>query len=334
MFELSRFRTFWFAAATAAALTFALVASVVGVPVAHAATAPDCTTPPTTGAWFFKELDKQIIAGTSRKFNFSGVGDSGDSEPGNAAIVSFEPVAGGTITYPTVTTLPTAWNSSSMSLRFAIGDSPGVVKLSRVHFGSVGSSYAPCRSLTYSAQIDPVEPDAVFGGKPAIGSWLGKPKLDTARFSFAPTLCGDGVIEYRLKFKRRTFTLPGAAGCALPNSNRSRAFGFLNISSRSATDEYDTDSAVAVSSTLRRKFKRRISYAVMFNGALVRSGGFTISRKYHRRIRGYKVYDSNFDDFVNICINQGLNTYAEGGRLYCFVSGESPWWETDVRKVT
>lgn len=35
--------------------------------------------------------------------------------------------------------------------------------------------------------------------------------------------------------------------------------------------------------------------------------------------RGREIPESNFDDYVNICLDKNLHLYARGGQLYCYV---------------
>jgi hypothetical protein len=35
--------------------------------------------------------------------------------------------------------------------------------------------------------------------------------------------------------------------------------------------------------------------------------------------RGREIPQSNFDDYVNICLDKSLHLYARGGKLYCYV---------------
>jgi hypothetical protein len=35
--------------------------------------------------------------------------------------------------------------------------------------------------------------------------------------------------------------------------------------------------------------------------------------------RGQEISESNFDDYVNTCIDKSLHSYARGGKLYCYV---------------
>lgn len=42
-----------------------------------------------------------------------------------------------------------------------------------------------------------------------------------------------------------------------------------------------------------------------------------VARHHYRR--GHEISQSDFDDYVNTCLDDGLRLYARGGKLYCYV---------------
>jgi hypothetical protein len=181
-----------------------------------------------------------------------------------------------------------------------------------------------------SAPISPVEP-TIAAFRPQYSQWLGSSKIDAIRFTFESSSCGNETIGLTLSSGGKSQKLKSGPGCAWNATTKRRALGWLVVAPKPPdTTSEDSGGAVAVSSISKRKFKRRVSYRVEFNGATVRKGSFVIARIFHKRVRGYKIYDTDFDNYVNTCINGNYNTYAENGRLYCFVSGSAAWWETKI----
>jgi hypothetical protein len=66
-------------------------------------------------------------------------------------------------------------------------------------------------------------------------------------------------------------------------------------------------------------------YAVTFNGQTIKSGRFRVRVKFTKRIKSRppkRIYaDTNFDRYVNYCINGGKRIWSQNGRLYCFETG-------------
>lgn len=66
----------------------------------------------------------------------------------------------------------------------------------------------------------------------------------------------------------------------------------------------------------KRNFKQKFAYRVTWHSKTLRSGHVIGVNKYRR---GYRVYSSNFDAYWNTCVNGAYDTFASGGRVYCFV---------------
>jgi hypothetical protein len=65
--------------------------------------------------------------------------------------------------------------------------------------------------------------------------------------------------------------------------------------------------------TIRRRYPVRIEWAGGIVPTRIVTATRTAFRKGFRRV----IYDTDFDNYVNVCINKGLPIRARGGRLYC-----------------
>lgn len=65
---------------------------------------------------------------------------------------------------------------------------------------------------------------------------------------------------------------------------------------------------------LRRRYPIRVEWA---GGAPPRTRVITMTRTDFRKGFRRVIYDTDFDNYVNICINEGLDIRASGGHLYC-----------------
>lgn len=65
---------------------------------------------------------------------------------------------------------------------------------------------------------------------------------------------------------------------------------------------------------LRRRYPIRVEWA---GGAPPRTRVVTMTRTDFRKGFRRMIYDTDFDNYVNICINEGLDIRASGGHLYC-----------------
>ncbi len=52
---------------------------------------------------------------------------------------------------------------------------------------------------------------------------------------------------------------------------------------------------------------------------MVRSGRLELRHSKYRPALSRRIYDTDFDPYINICINEGRRLWASGGRLYCTV---------------
>jgi len=84
----------------------------------------------------------------------------------------------------------------------------------------------------------------------------------------------------------------------------------------------------------QRRFTRKVTYRVAIDGDRIKTGSFRVRSRYHRGNKPRKIFnDTDFDDYVNICINESKNIYAENGRLYCAVGETSSYWYWDIDRL-
>lgn len=69
----------------------------------------------------------------------------------------------------------------------------------------------------------------------------------------------------------------------------------------------------------RRNYTTRFHYEGRFNGKLLARGTIVARTRFRP---GFRIYESDFDNYVNYCINGGKKLYASGGLLYCTVPPE------------
>ena len=81
-------------------------------------------------------------------------------------------------------------------------------------------------------------------------------------------------------------------------------------------DDEDAASLFFYPTERRRTYTQYFDYRVRWSGKTVAKGRAR-ARVYYDR--GYRIYDSDFDNFINQCINGNRQTWASGGRLYCWI---------------
>ena len=62
-------------------------------------------------------------------------------------------------------------------------------------------------------------------------------------------------------------------------------------------------------------------------GAETQSGSVLFRSVYHKRLRTRRIYETSFDNYMNICINGNHQLRASGGKLYCQIEGHSAYWD-------
>lgn len=77
------------------------------------------------------------------------------------------------------------------------------------------------------------------------------------------------------------------------------------------------------------EFDRSLEVTVKRGTKTVAVGRYTVHYFWDENAT-YRIWDSDFDGFVNTCINGNHTLWAEGGRLYCVVS--SPAWYLSIKK--
>jgi len=61
------------------------------------------------------------------------------------------------------------------------------------------------------------------------------------------------------------------------------------------------------------------------------SGTVTFARTYYPRVKARRIWQSNFDAYFNICINNNRKVRAKGGQLYCWATvGRRAYWNTTM----
>jgi len=66
----------------------------------------------------------------------------------------------------------------------------------------------------------------------------------------------------------------------------------------------------------RRNYTTRFRYEGRFNGKRIARGTIVARTRYRP---GFRIYETDFDRYVNYCINEGKKIRASGGLLYCTV---------------
>ncbi len=61
------------------------------------------------------------------------------------------------------------------------------------------------------------------------------------------------------------------------------------------------------------------------------SGTVTFARTYYPRVKGRRIWESNFDAYFNICLDGDHKVRAKGGQLYCWLYGNPrAYWATSM----
>jgi len=66
----------------------------------------------------------------------------------------------------------------------------------------------------------------------------------------------------------------------------------------------------------RRNYTTRFRYEARFDGKRIARGTIVARTRYRP---GFRIYETDFDNYVNYCINENRKLYASGGLLYCTV---------------
>lgn len=241
--------------------------------------------------------------------------------------LSFAAVPGHPLANPSSVTVPSASakftpNAATIPIRFAPDDGLGAVSVT----WTLNLPSGECEIVSEYRQIAPAEPWLQFvSGSPRAGYWTDGEKLQEASFELNTRQCV-GRITLRFTVGRRSKSISSGPDCMLRKSS-----GHAFRGPKGLRIWVSDDNAFEIAFLNRRRETRSVKYRISMNGEHQFSGRVVSTMKYHRGLRGYKVFETNYDEFVNLCINSDRRLWAEGGRLYCWIEGTPSYWHSRVR---
>lgn len=171
-----------------------------------------------------------------------------------------------------------------------------------------GGSGPQCRLDFFS------EPFTVLAGQVTPGTirsaiWGGRASDDTRGLliNFYRARCADGRVTLQAWSGGREVKATSAEGCELGSNRVLAGDRGLGIKARWA----------GLLVGMRRS--GRVRFRLSYNDVPVLTGSFWVRYWRSKRVGAIRIWDSDFDSYVNLCINGNRTTWAEGGRLYC-------WW--------
>lgn len=228
--------------------------------------------------------------------------------------------AGGQFTYPQSKSFAVGYDSWKnrpvLNLQFGTGDGPGkVVVNSIVDYYDAYWNHKFCK-FTY-------ESDPIAAVTPKIGLLRGYPHAgdDGIDFRFNGSECVGQVISLKISSGGQSRTATSGPGCAWPDKSL-RGLAGLTVSSDSMPKEddldwNDSDYGVDASFYRERRGAKHFAYSVRVDDEQVRAGSFTYKMRFKKGRRARLIWDYQFDDYVNICINRNRKIRAKNGHLYC-----------------
>jgi hypothetical protein len=259
------------------------------------------------------------------------IGHADDSrDPEDVNVVTVEPAGAEPLSHPYRATYPFVRPGAEafpdVPLRFEAGDGPAVIRLTLTRqYGYSPTRY--CRVTVSSHPITPIDPELkLLRGFPGNRRWSGHNR--GVDFRFDTKNCGAETValEFRVAGVRRPVSVTSRPGCV---------WGDRPVIAGPAGVKFvtQTDYGVSVSLELKRAVTRKVTYRVRFAGDTVRTGSFRLAMRYHRGRPGRRIYDTDFDNYVNICINEGYEIRAHNGRLYCAIPGTPSYWYATVSRL-
>lgn len=206
-------------------------------------------------------------------------------------------------------------------LQLSLADGPAVYAFTYTR--TAGG--VPCRATVFSGLLTPVARPVLDAGLKTATVQMQKP----ADKLFVPVRisgCVDQQLSLRVTFAgRRVTTTEGL--CKVVNDVDEGGLGVH-------VEGLGRQRAYRISISRRKTFKGTVTYQLLADGKPVASGSFQVKGTVTPGTPDHDIYDTDFDRFVNVCINENYMTYAKGGHLYCTVPGLLPRYRQRISRVS
>lgn len=307
---------------------------VAGLPSAAYAEAPPCAPGAVDEAFLaglaFDKVNPTAVVGRTDSHEVY-VGRPDAAGPDDLTQVSLESTTATPLAHPssiTVAASPSAEESFPMlAVRLEAGES------ARIRISGTQLTYAPtgspvCRVTLLSAPFRLLAARA--------------PRLQARSPRLAPVVPWD---ELRFAFSGRnrcpdeplvaTFQIPGQPGrlrirslarCEFPDREWVGPSGM-----RASTDAESGD--ITFRPVGHHEASLRVTWTVTYAGRRFGFGSLSVRFRHQPRVPTRRIYDSSFDEYINICINRNHHLHARHGRLYCVISGQPGYWYSDISNV-
>ena len=136
--------------------------------------------------------------------------------------------------------------------------------------------------------------------------------LRGAKLSFHRGFCGKERIRVRVWSGSLKASFTSRAGCAFGDSRVIADAGKLQLKL--------SDGGLLI--TLMKS--GRVRFTVSAGGRQIGAGSFRVRYKVQPGRRAHRIYDTDFDNYFNICVSGNHRIQASGGRLYCYIKGRAP----------
>lgn len=231
--------------------------------------------------------------------------------------------AGGQLTYPQSRTYPATFNLGTnhqvMPIQFALGDGPGKIVVKKVILYQVPPAILVdkwCQVTYESAPIYPETPEIKLQNRWPSSGGDGFIKL---KFNSLDCLTQKIVVQFRTGSQKRTIS--SGAQCTWPELKLDGMRG-LSVYSRptvrqGSESQHKAGGVFADYWASRRSKPRRFTYRVTIDGSVVKKGSLVFAMRYKKGRKIKKIWDYQFDDYVNVCINKNRRIHAKNGHLYC-----------------
>lgn len=254
--------------------------------------------------------------------------DDDDATGEDAPVVTIESVSGAPLAHPYQRAFDVQWDGTGAFPHIPVlleqADGPAVIVIDFRHWAGSrpGVAAVYCRATVRSAPITPVPSRVTMPNRPARVARDYRKRHQGIAVRLHLSLCAsDKRLRIEARAASRMIRLV-ARDCRFRGSRQ-----------RSGLRVRGNGRSVRIFLERRSTFTQTVRYRLTYGGKLVRAGSFRVRGLYHEGRKGYRIYDSNFDDFVNVCINQNYTTYASGGRLYCSIPGDPAFYYQRVDRI-
>jgi hypothetical protein len=333
-----------------AVLVLALVAFANAASSASAA-APPCTQAQGDPAFYadlaFKDIGSHqpnvpstVVSGreTPAKVYIGMAAVTGNPE--DAPTVSIQAASGAPLSHPfaRVYTPQVDDPFQDVPVQLDVPDGPAVINLGitiRAQQTSTTPGPPYCRLSLSSGTITPI-PDSVklVNGSPSIIDRDEQGRTQAVELKFDTTLCSRTIsLAVQHAGLLRTLVLPsckfqgsvkGAGGLRVVAADRGDP---------SASESEPTRGYAYMFVRRAKRLTRTVRYSVSYETRVIKHGSFRVRSRLNRGYPGHRIYDSDFDNYVNTCINENYRIYAFHGRLYCFVPGQRSYWYQRIDRL-